>query len=61
MTTKGNMGHKKGKYRYPNYTKEQLRQLGSIAKIARADFIDSLHLSNEQRSVVKKYKLKYKK
>ena len=55
------MGHKKGKYRYRNYTKEQLRQLGSIAKIARADFIDSLHLSNEQRSVVKKYKLKYKK
>ena len=55
------MSHKNNKYHYRNYTKEQLKQLGSIAKIAREDFIDSLHLSNEQRSVVKKYKLKHKK
>ena len=55
------MSHKHSKHRYNNYTKEQLRQLGSIARIAREDFIDSLHLTNEQRSVVKKYKLKYKK
>ena len=50
------MGNKKINKHYQYLTDEQLRQLGTFAKIAREDFINNFYFTNKQLKLVKKYR-----